>query len=197
MLTRTFTTRKRGLCRRANSRARSRATNRWSRAGQWNPALFYNLGNAYFRTGDLGRAILNYERALALDPSQPEARANLQLARDQARALELAPRLDGNASRFSDTGPVCLARSGGILECGGDSRRALLLPAPAGRLDFRARYCQARSRPARRSLLISSRPASSGRDLAIVTKRTSRRASPRRRARAQSCSCHREAKSRS
>lgn len=56
---------------------------------QWNPSLFYDLGNAYFRAGDSGRAILNYERALALDPAQPEARANLQLVRDQARALEL------------------------------------------------------------------------------------------------------------
>ena len=58
---------------------------------QWNASLFYNLGNAYFRAGDRGRAILNYERALALDPNQPEARANLQLVRDQARALELTP----------------------------------------------------------------------------------------------------------
>ncbi|MGH8092804.1 MAG: tetratricopeptide repeat protein [Chthoniobacterales bacterium] len=57
--------------------------------GQWNPSLFYDLGNAYFRTDDLGRAILNYERALALDPAQPEARANLALLRDRARALEL------------------------------------------------------------------------------------------------------------
>jgi tetratricopeptide (TPR) repeat protein len=57
---------------------------------QWNPSLFYDLGNAYFRDGDPGRAILNYERALALDPAQPEARANLQLVRDQARALELS-----------------------------------------------------------------------------------------------------------
>ncbi len=58
---------------------------------QWNASLFYNLGNAQFRAGDLGRAILNYERALALDPAQPEARANLQLVRDRARALELTP----------------------------------------------------------------------------------------------------------
>jgi tetratricopeptide (TPR) repeat protein len=59
------------------------------KSGQWSPSLFYNLGNAYFRTDDLGRAILNYERALALDPAQPEARANLAFARDRARALEL------------------------------------------------------------------------------------------------------------
>jgi len=61
------------------------------RAGQWNANLFYDLGNAYFRTHDFGRAILNYERALALDNHHPEATANLQIARDEARALELRP----------------------------------------------------------------------------------------------------------
>src|SRR5215831_4988260 len=48
------------------------------RAGHWNANLFYDLGNAYFRTRDFGRAILNYERALALDNHHPEATANLQ-----------------------------------------------------------------------------------------------------------------------
>jgi tetratricopeptide (TPR) repeat protein len=57
--------------------------------GQWSANLFYDLGNAYFRTGDFGRAILNYERALALQPHHPEATANLQLARDEAHALEM------------------------------------------------------------------------------------------------------------
>ena len=61
------------------------------RAGHWNANLFYDLGNAYFRTHDFGRAILNYERALALDNHHPEATANLQIARDEARALELQP----------------------------------------------------------------------------------------------------------
>ncbi len=55
------------------------------------PNLFYNLGNAYFRKKDFGRAILNYERAVALDPRHPEAQANLRIARDEARALELIP----------------------------------------------------------------------------------------------------------
>jgi tetratricopeptide (TPR) repeat protein len=59
------------------------------RGGQWSANLFYDLGNAYFRTGDLGHAILNYERALALEPHHPEATANLQIVRDEARALEL------------------------------------------------------------------------------------------------------------
>src|SRR6266404_8768992 len=61
------------------------------RAGQDAPNLFYNLGNAYFRQRDFGRAILNYERALALEPRHPEAQANLRIARDEARALELIP----------------------------------------------------------------------------------------------------------
>src|SRR5262249_6329387 len=59
--------------------------------GQRNANLFYDLGNAYFRTGDFGRAILNYERALALDRNHPETTANLQIARDESRALELQP----------------------------------------------------------------------------------------------------------
>jgi tetratricopeptide (TPR) repeat protein len=59
------------------------------RSGQWSANLFYDLGNAYFRTGDFGRAILNYERALALERHHPEAAANLQIARDEARALEM------------------------------------------------------------------------------------------------------------
>ena len=61
------------------------------RAGQDAANLFYNLGNAYFRKSDFGRAILNYERALALDPHHPEAEANVRIARDEARALELVP----------------------------------------------------------------------------------------------------------
>src|SRR6266403_5731984 len=59
------------------------------RAGQWSANLFYDLGNAYFRVGDYGHAALNYERALALERHHPEAIANLQIARDEAHALEL------------------------------------------------------------------------------------------------------------
>lgn len=60
-------------------------------AGTRNAALFYDLGNALFRAGDMGGAILNYERALALQPEHPEALANLNVAREKARALELQP----------------------------------------------------------------------------------------------------------
>jgi tetratricopeptide (TPR) repeat protein len=58
-------------------------------SGPWQANLFYDLGNAYYRLGNFGKAILNYQRALALEPRHPEADANLRLARDEARALEL------------------------------------------------------------------------------------------------------------
>jgi hypothetical protein len=45
--------------------------------------LYFNLGDAYFRKGALGPAIWAFERALALDPGDDDARFNL----DQARKL--------------------------------------------------------------------------------------------------------------
>ena len=47
-------------------------------------ALFFNLGNAYFRQGDLGRAILNYRRAQRLAPRDGDIETNLRIARAQA-----------------------------------------------------------------------------------------------------------------
>src|SRR5207248_3486277 len=66
-------------------------------SGQWSANLFYDLGNTYFRTADFGGAILNYQRALALEQHHPEATANLQIARDEAHALEMQP---GRAERY-------------------------------------------------------------------------------------------------
>jgi len=43
--------------------------------------LYMNLGNAYFKIEETAKAILNYERALRLDPSDQDARFNLELAR--------------------------------------------------------------------------------------------------------------------
>jgi tetratricopeptide (TPR) repeat protein len=51
--------------------------------GHRNGALYYNLGNAYYKQGDLGRAILNYRRAERLVPRDSDVRANLELARSQ------------------------------------------------------------------------------------------------------------------
>ena len=55
-------------------------------AGTAGANVFFNLGNADHRLGAEGRAILGYERALALEPSHPEARANLNLVRQQTGA---------------------------------------------------------------------------------------------------------------
>ncbi len=48
-------------------------------------ALYYNLGNAYFKKGDLGHAILNYMKAKRLDPSDEAIRHNLDFARQFSR----------------------------------------------------------------------------------------------------------------
>ena len=45
--------------------------------------LYYNLGNAYYRTENITRAVLNYERALLLSPSDRDIRFNLQMARSK------------------------------------------------------------------------------------------------------------------
>lgn len=45
--------------------------------------IYYNLGNAYYRTEDITRAVLNYERALRLSPGDKDIRHNLQIARSK------------------------------------------------------------------------------------------------------------------
>ena len=45
--------------------------------------IYYNLGNAYYRTENITRAIINYERALLLAPGDGDIRFNLQMARSR------------------------------------------------------------------------------------------------------------------
>lgn len=45
--------------------------------------LYYNLGNAYYRTDNITRAIICYERALLLQPGDKDINFNLQLARSK------------------------------------------------------------------------------------------------------------------
>ena len=45
--------------------------------------VYYNLGNAYYRSENITRAIINYERALLLSPGDNDIRFNLQLARSK------------------------------------------------------------------------------------------------------------------
>jgi len=68
--------------------------------GARDPALSYNLGTAEARRGNLGRAVLNYERALGLDPGHADARHNLGLVREF-----LARRASG-AGRDADLAPA-------------------------------------------------------------------------------------------
>lgn len=52
-------------------------------SGQESAALYYNLGNAYYRKGNLASAILNYERSLKLEPYNADAIHNLEFARSR------------------------------------------------------------------------------------------------------------------
>lgn len=45
--------------------------------------LYYNLGNARFKQGELAQAILNYERALRLRPNYKDAQYNLAFAQSK------------------------------------------------------------------------------------------------------------------
>lgn len=62
-------------------------------SGVKDPRVLYNLGNAYFKLGRLGDAILQYERALRLNPGDKETRENLALALGQIRDRVTEPEL--------------------------------------------------------------------------------------------------------
>ena len=52
-------------------------------------SLYYNLGNAYYRNNQPGKAILNYERALRIDANDEDAKANLEFV--QSRIVDKIP----------------------------------------------------------------------------------------------------------
>jgi len=57
--------------------------------------VYYNLGNAYFKSGELGEALVNYERARRLLPRDEDVRANLAFARAQVKGGPALPAEDG------------------------------------------------------------------------------------------------------
>ena len=72
--------------------------------GEESAEVYYNLANAYFKlgqhkesavrpfsSGELGKAILNYHRALKLNPAMADARYNLELAVDHTNDTESIP----------------------------------------------------------------------------------------------------------
>jgi tetratricopeptide (TPR) repeat protein len=79
--------------------------------GYESPDLFYNLGNACYKSGSIPGAILNFERARRLLPGDDDLRHNLQIANMMITdRIEPAPRLfvweywDGIKNFFSLTG---------------------------------------------------------------------------------------------
>lgn len=52
-------------------------------SGKENTALHYNLANAYYKEGNLGRSILHYEKALRLSPQDEEVKHNLEIAQQR------------------------------------------------------------------------------------------------------------------
>lgn len=53
-------------------------------SGYESGVIFYNIGNTHFKLGELGRAILNYERAQRLMLRNQDVKANLALSRSLA-----------------------------------------------------------------------------------------------------------------
>lgn len=45
--------------------------------------LLYNLGNAYFKQGEYAKALLNYQRAYRLNPSDSDIRHNIRITRSK------------------------------------------------------------------------------------------------------------------
>jgi tetratricopeptide (TPR) repeat protein len=54
-------------------------------SGKVSPALYFNLGNAWFKAGRLGRAIAAYREAEKIAPRDPDVRANLQFVRGRVQ----------------------------------------------------------------------------------------------------------------
>ncbi len=71
------------------------------------PILYHNLGNAYFRTGAYGSAILYYRRALRMDPATEVVEA-------LNRNLDAARRTLRSRYRSSEKGQVIYAEAGGL-----------------------------------------------------------------------------------
>ena len=61
------------------------------KSGSRSAPLYFNLGNAYFKAGELGRAIAAFLEAERLAPRDPDIKANLQLARDQVQNTKAPP----------------------------------------------------------------------------------------------------------
>jgi len=80
--------------------------------GQESSALHYNLGCCYYQLSDTGKAVLHLEKALALNPYNHDAQANLIFVRKQA---ELDPEVSGFLQRFAMQLPINYWAIGGCV----------------------------------------------------------------------------------
>ena len=84
-------------------------------SGLQSSELSYNIGNAYFKQGDVAHAIVSYERALRLDPSNRDAAFNLEFANARTQdKIEAVPEFFLK-TWFRNTGRALSADSWGIL----------------------------------------------------------------------------------
>lgn len=79
--------------------------------------LYFNLGNAYYRTGDIGRSILNFEKALKESPGDDDIQFNLKLANTQKKdVFESIPSI-GISSLFSSINTFIHFEIWAIISC--------------------------------------------------------------------------------
>ena len=77
-----------------NILTRSHSTEKILQSGFESGELYFNLGNAYYKSGSIQKAILNYERARQLLPRDEDVQFNLQLANLQVvDKIDAVPRL--------------------------------------------------------------------------------------------------------
>ncbi len=74
-------------------------------------AVYYNLGNAYFKRRELGKTLLNYERALEFIPRDADLRANYDFARSMARDVNGNGREDFFLARFAEQAGLLFTRN--------------------------------------------------------------------------------------
>lgn len=67
------------------------AYERLAQSNRLSAALCFNLGNAFFKSSQIGRAIAAYRQAERITPRDPDVRANLQFARNQVQGPTFTP----------------------------------------------------------------------------------------------------------
>ena len=94
----------------------------------------YNAGNAYARAGKPGLAVLNYERAKLLDPTDPDIDANLRRVRESSGLPTEPVRVLDRLARIFSPRIVSLTCVLGLLIAGVSMLARAAFPARRGKL---------------------------------------------------------------